>query len=134
MTPTVLYACSTWGLTEKLEKKFAVARRKMLRFVFRVHRLRFGDDPEDWVEYLRRSKQRVTELSVRFWMHDWVDTNRRRKWRFAGSLARQTDGRWSQLVLDWKPNQGHGRCRGHPHTRWSDALEKFAGGTGAKLH
>ena len=37
-------------------------------------------------------------------METWVHGHRRQKWRLAGSLARQTDDRWSKTVLDWTPN------------------------------
>ena len=81
------------------------------------------------IEYLRRAKLKIERLSAELGLTDWVETQRRRKWQFAGKLARLTDNRWSHLILDWKPNFGHGRSQGHPATRWSDQLEKFAGGS-----
>jgi len=128
VTPAVLYACSTWTLTGKLESKLQVARRKMLRYVFRLHRRSANSDPEDWVHYLRRVASTVAEISEQHGMIEWVAEHRRRKWRFAGKLSRVTDGRWSSLILNWKPHEGHGRCAGRPCTRWTDQLEAFAGG------
>ena len=128
VTPSVLYACSTWALTKKMETKLQVTRRRMLRYVFQIYRRNQDGEDEDWVDYLRRAKLRVNELSAHMEMEDWVDTHRRRKWQFAGKLARQTDNRWSQAVVNWKPNHGHGRLRGHPATRWIDQLENSAGG------
>ena len=61
-------------------------------------------------------------------MEDWVDSHRRRKWQCARKLARQTDDRWSETVMNWKPNFGLGRSQGHPATHWTDELEHFAGG------
>ena len=77
---------------------------------------------------MRKAKLRINELSVIMDMEDWTDTYRRRKWHFAGKLARHTDNRWSQAVVNWRPFLGHGRSRGHPATRWTDQLESFAGG------
>ena len=78
--------------------------------------------------YLSRAKAKINQLSLELGMQEWVDTHRRRKWQFAGRLARTTDKRWSRLILDWSPYYGMGRSRGHPATRWTDQLEKFAGG------
>ena len=31
-------------------------------------------------------------------------------------------------IKKWHPNEGHGRFAGRPCTRWTDHLERFAGG------
>ena len=102
----------------------------MLRYVFRIHRQRsFGRERlEDWVQFVQNAAHRVDSIAETGGMENWVISARRRKWRFAGVVARQTDGRWSQRLVEWRPFQGHGRSRGHPKTRWADSLEKFAGG------
>ena len=38
VTPAVLYGSSTWALTLDMEKQLQIARRRMLRYVFRIHR------------------------------------------------------------------------------------------------
>ena len=38
VTPAVLYGSSTWALTKQMEGQLRVARRRMLRYVFRIHR------------------------------------------------------------------------------------------------
>ena len=100
----------------------------MLRFVLRIFRKQVEGEDEDWVDYLRRANSSIQRLSREHGRKDWVETQRRYKWRLAGKLARHTDSRWSHLVLDWKPHWGHGQSRGHPTTRWSDQLDNFAGG------
>ena len=124
VTTTMLYGCSTWSLTHCMQKQIQAARRKMLRYVFRIHRR----CSEDWVEYMQRSARRIEIMTDELDSPDWVETLLRRKWRFAGRLATHVDNRWSKLILDWKPNHGIGRCRGHPCTRWVDPIESFAGG------
>ena len=62
---------------------------------------------------------------------DWVTEQRRRKWKWAGHVARRTDGRWSTRVLHWLPSKGE-RTRGRPATRWENDLEKFAASRNAK--
>ena len=106
------------------------------RYVFRLHRQRVGaqaDQLEDWVDFVKRTAHRVDTISENAGMEDWVRMYRRRKWRFAGITARRQDNRWSKLILSWRPNFGVGRSRGAPVTRWSDQLEKFAGGEWMQL-
>ena len=101
----------------------------MLRYVFRVHP-RQGDD---YVVLIRDAARKVETIAVNFGMIDWISAYRKSKWRFAGELARQQDGRWSSKILDWQPNMGHGRSRSRPRTRWADSLEMFAGGNWPNL-
>ncbi len=46
---------------------------------------------------------------------------------WAGHVARRCDGRWATKALDWWPEDGH-RKVGHPAKRWTDDVEKAAGG------
>ena len=128
VTPTMLYACSTWTLTTAMEKELSVIRRKMLRYVFRIFRPTTEAGLESWVDYLQRSAKRVDDICQLNGSVDWKLTYRRRKWRFAGKIARQMDGRWSKLVLQSAPPPDGSRDRGHPRLRWSDDLVKYAGG------
>ena len=112
----------------KMEKILVVQRRRMLRYVFRVHR----QPSETWVEYMKRSAARIDELSERQGLQTWAHTYRQTKWRFAGATARQTDNRWSKVILGWKPDSELGRDRGRPVTRWSDDIEALAGGSWQK--
>ena len=83
---------------------------------------------EHRIEYMHRATRRIEHLTNEFGIQSWVEIHRRQKWRLAGKLARTRDERWSQQILDWRPNDGIGRSRGHPSTRWTDQLESFAGG------
>jgi hypothetical protein len=133
VTPTAVYGCAVWAMTKKMCQTLDTVRRKMLRYVFRIHRRRAGPDVETWVEYMQRSAKQVDELSAKLGMDTWTTIYRRRKWTFAGKTARRTDHRWSQRILEWKPNFGHGRSRGRPKTRWTDDLEAYAGGAWAEV-
>ena len=99
VTPTVLYGSAAWGLTQGLEKKLTTVRRRMLRYVFRIHRKRAETlgELDDWMQYVKSSAHRVDELSLSLGMTGWIKAYRIEKWRFAGELARRTDSRWSQL-------------------------------------
>ena len=83
---------------------------------------------EAWEDYMRRSARKIEEISEQFEIKDWVTHYRERKWKFAGKTARQTDKRWSKLVLSWKPDHGKGRDRGRPKTIWEDEITAFVGG------
>ena len=49
VSPVVLYACSTWTLTKRMETKLQVERRRVLRYVFRIFRRRAPNEEEEWV-------------------------------------------------------------------------------------
>eukprot|EP00973_Karenia_brevis_P083001 11508050-Karenia_brevis.AAC.1 len=66
----------------------------------------------------------VEECQQKLGLDDWVTAARRRKWRWAGHVARRSDGRWSTSLVSWVPENGH-RRRGHPRKRWSDDLKAF---------
>ena len=78
---------------------------------------------EDWVDWIRRTTHLAEEHCQRAGLEDWVAAVRRKHWRWAGHLARRTDGRWSSQLLSWVP-LGR-RSRGHPCKRWSDALDEY---------
>ena len=61
---------------------------------------------------------------------DWVQEQRRRKWRWAGHVMRRDDMRWSYRILRWKPAAQGERSVGRPARRWEDSLKKFAAARG----
>jgi hypothetical protein len=126
VTSTALYGCAAWAMTRTMCNELDTARRKMLRYVFRLHRnIKAG---ETWIEYMQRSAQQLDDLSSSLGLEPWSHLFRRRKWDFAGKVARRTDFRWSQRLILWRPLHAKGRDQGHPKTRWEDELVKFAGG------
>jgi hypothetical protein len=127
VSSTVLYGSAAWGLTQTMETTLRTAWRKMLRYVFRLHRRRNDAVTEIWSEYMKRSTKQLEGLAVKCGKESLVKQHRRRKYRFAGQVARQTDGRWSHATVQCNPTSGGGRDRGRPCTRWSDDLERFAG-------
>lgn len=54
---------------------------------------------------------------------NWVAEQQRRKWRWAGNVARQKDGRWTTAVLDWRPLGD--RPRGYSPSRRTDDFVAF---------
>ena len=128
VTQTLLYGCAAWALTKEMKRCLQVERRKMLIYVFRIFRIKEDEVKETWETYMQRSSRKIDEISKQHGMEDWVTQCLRRKWKFAGKTARQTDKRWSNTILRWKPDGGRGRQRGRPKTRWEDDISALAGG------
>ena len=58
---------------------------------------------EPWVDWIRRATG-LAELHLhKAGAEDWIGGHTRRKWRWAGHLARKDDDRWSKKSLDWTP-------------------------------
>ncbi|CAH2244606.1 jg11720 [Pararge aegeria aegeria] len=49
------------------------------------------------------------------------------KWKWAGHIARRTDGRWGSKVLKWRPQTLPVRSVGRPETGWTDDIKRVAG-------
>ena len=128
VTSAALYGAETWVLTQAMCRELNTARRRMLRYVFRLHRQTNASECEPWVDCMIRSASRVDEFSAWLGLEDWACAHRRRKWIWAGRLARRSDDRWSQRILDWQPIGGLGRGQGRPKLRWEDELSEFPGG------
>ena len=98
--------------------------------IFCIHRQDASndDEKEPWVDYVRRSAHEVDAWAAAFEMETWLQKHRRKKWSLAGRLARAEDGRWSGKALIWTPVLEGWRAPGRPRLRWSDSIERFAGG------
>ena len=87
-----------------------------------------GDDKEEgetWVQWIIRAT-RVGEQEMRkARVDDWIEEQRRRKWRWAGHTVRRMDGRWSKEVTNWSPIEGRRKVGGQ-HLRWQKAIDDFA--------
>ena len=125
VTPTALYGCAAWTMTDEAAHMLTTTRRKMLRWMFGARRR----NDEEWVDFIRRATHDSEASASEHGACDWMFLQRKRKWQFAGSTARRTDGRWSTRLLAWRP---HHRCEpfrrvGRPVTRWDDDIVKVAG-------
>ena len=88
---------------------------------------------EDWLILCFELPMRLTTLRRSMgWKIGFAPKDEQKR-RFAGRLAHSGDCRWTKQVADWIPNYGMGRDRQRPKTRWSDQLEKFAGGNWASV-
>ena len=78
---------------------------------------------ESWVAWVRRVTAEAELVMSRLEIPDWVTEQRRRKWSWAGHIARRTDGRWTRKMLDYQPEGT--RAQRRPVTRWETSLDSF---------
>ncbi|CAH2236091.1 jg4788 [Pararge aegeria aegeria] len=101
--PVLTYGSETWSLTMGLIRRLRITQRAMLRAMLVV----FLRDQIRNEEIRRRT--RVTDIAQRV---------AKLKWKWAGHIARRTDGRW--------PRTGK-RSVGRPPMRWIDGIKRVAG-------
>ena len=92
-----------------------------------------GEESESWAEWVVRATNLAVEAARKAGVADWVEEQQRRKWRWAGHVARRDDGRWSRRLMGWEPHGGR-RAWGRPNLRWEDALVQFAKSKGKAWH
>ena len=85
---------------------------------------KFNEVVETWVEWIRRATFTAEEYSRKAGIDDWVVAQRRRKFWWAGHVARRMDGRWSSIVVNWTPGIGSRRVV-RPAMRWADTLVQY---------
>ena len=56
-------------------------------------------------------------------VEDVVEKAKTSKWKWAGHVARMSNGRWSKRDSEWTPVDRK-RARGRPKRRWKDKLEE----------
>jgi hypothetical protein len=75
------------------------------------------------VDWIQRVTHEAEEQMHRYDVPCWVEEVRRRKFRWAGHVARREDGRWTRRILQWTPDGK--RDRGRPNLRWVDSIRTF---------
>ena len=71
-------------------------------------------EEETWVEWMIRTARAASCAMQKANVPDWVQEQKRRKWRWAGHVARRTDMRWSTFMLGWVPVKRGARPVGRP--------------------
>ena len=82
---------------------------------------------ENWTDWIQRTTHYAEMQLLKAGAEGWVEGQRRRKWRWAGHVARRHDGRWSNLVLCWTP-EGKRLKIGRLKRRWRDELDLILDG------
>ena len=84
------------------------------------------EELEPWHEWAQRVTRQIESVMGKVGVTSWVETQRRKFFRWAGHVARYTDDRWTIQIMNWTPTTGRGRAKSHPFKRWSDELKKFS--------
>ena len=78
---------------------------------------------EEWVDWMIRTAHECEDVMREHGVPNWVEEVHRRKFRWAGRVARCEDKRWTREVMTWCLDGRRPRKR--PLTRWSDSLRHF---------
>ncbi|CAG9094113.1 unnamed protein product [Plutella xylostella] len=111
--PTVTYGCQTWPLTKNIIRKLNTFQRSAERSMLGIK---------------LRDKVRCSVIRSITKVRDIVEMVCALKWKWAGHVARYTDNRWSERVLNWYPRDNP-RSRGRQKRRWVDDIVRVAGNT-----
>ena len=146
ITQLVLHSAGAWTVTLARQNLLRSTQRIMLRRMLGSGRMVVeassssdgsgSDMPEDvsrnegagtlepWTEWISRTTHAAEDAARLSGVRDWVEEQSRRKWIWAGHVARRSDFRWSSTILDGKPSTSS-RRQGRPQLRWEDALGDF---------
>ena len=145
ITPTVLYACTSWTMTTDLATTLQRAQRRMIRLIIGTPRRisqpqsddtqQLGDTNssddhlERWDLFLQRTTRIAETAMSRHHIAQWHTIYLRRKWRWAQRLAILPNNSWCTLITNWRPDTTEQRpCYrrpGRPRKRWRDSIDDF---------
>jgi len=115
--PVTTYGLETLPITKRSADRLKTTQNIMERAMLGVSR-RFQITDE--------------EISKKTEVTDVIRYMTKKKWRWAGHVARQNDSRWINKVIHWKPSEAK-RSRGGQKKRWLDDIMKVAGENWAQL-
>ena len=144
MTPTVLYGCEAWTLKDTMKRRLKAVQRKMLRMVLCSRRrlvridddsatlsekseLSSGNEDEDsqyelepWQDFLTRVTRIAEEHAAAEGLSDWLQTWRRRQWRWARKVVTDDSTKWSNTASQRNSQlhtiRSHTRAQARPKT------------------
>ena len=144
VSSTVLYGCETWTLKLDQQRRLRSAQRRMLRMVLNARRMTLeatssqsqeGDDGaednmlEPWPDFLKRTARWTEEQLSKAGQSEWIQTWRRRQWKWACRLVTDDAEKWSFIATIWQPrlhsSQPCGRTQSRPRKRWDQDIIDF---------
>ncbi|KAI5638478.1 hypothetical protein NE865_08944 [Phthorimaea operculella] len=78
-----------------------------------------------------RDRKRNEWIRSKTKVRDVMELIARKKWSWAGHIARMEKSRWARRVLEWRP-RANTRARGRPPQRWVDDIRRHGGWTVAE--
>ena len=77
VSPTLLYGCTAWTLTEAIENRLQVVSINMLRYVFCMPRNQTSElDLENWVDYVKRAACIIEVIADQMGIESWKAASR----------------------------------------------------------
>ena len=117
ITPTVLYGCSSWVLTESRTTSLRTTQARMLRCMLASRRRKDEEGQlESWPEWIQRETHKCRELMKTHKISDWTEIQAKRKEKWGERVEKVEEQRWSKKALEWRPLGT--RCPGRPKARW----------------
>ena len=95
----------------------------MMRKIVGTKRWMIDGELEEWVNWIIRATEEAVKMMCKFDVLEWVEKAHRRRFRWAGHVARRNDDHWTRQALTWSISGS--RSRGRPVTRWIDSIRKF---------
>ena len=124
VTPTILYGCSSWVLTDAKETRLQATQMKILRSILGKQRKvdREPSDKETWVSWVKRATNEAREKMKECKISEWakIVAERQEKWKVR--LESQDPRKWTNQTYDWLP-VGFRRI-GRPAKRWKEDKTK----------
>ena len=139
----MLYSCETWTLKLDQQRRLRSVQRKMLRMVLNEKRMTLeatssqsqeeDDDEfnilEPWPEFLKRTARWTEEQLKKAGQSEWIQTWRRRQWKWACKLVTEDAEKWSCIATTWQPRFHSslpcGRAQSRPRKRWDQDIVDF---------
>ena len=87
------------------------------------------DNLGDWIEHVERSTREADEKMMTHETVNWVETQKKLKWRQALRKATQSQERWTKKAAEWNAGLNKStktqKRAGRPAKRWEDDLNDF---------
>ena len=133
----VLWCTESWTPRAEEMQKLENAQRSMLR---KILGLRRGSD-EDWICWLQRCTRKAIYIADQVGVRSWVSTHLRRKWFWAGHVARRGLETWLFRTTAWRDSgwqSAAGDVAGRPlrpsrrrWMKWEDVLRRYSTAMGS---
>ncbi|GBP15081.1 Putative uncharacterized transposon-derived protein F52C9.6 [Eumeta japonica] len=111
LLPSLTYGSQTWKFSTEAMNKINTRQRGLERSMLNIKK----------IDKIRHTKIRGIPKAT-----NALTFTQKRKWQWAGHVARMTDKRWTTRVTQWKGPPGK-RRRGRPLARWEEDLKILAG-------
>ncbi len=120
VTPSALYACSSWTMTAERKRKLKTVWRQMMRKAIQVPCC----TDESWVEHIQRATHLAENRCRSLGFLAWDTLQAKIKQQFAAKIANGSAEKWTARLLHWEPwfRIDAWRRIGRSSIRWSDAV------------